>query len=65
LVLLPRSRVVGTLLLLPWLHHRLRTAPACPGPRRRFLALPGTFVVDVLEVGVMARGSLREKTLVL
>ncbi len=64
LALVPRSRLAA-LLLVPWLHHRLRTEPACPGPRRRVLALPGTFVVDVLEVGVMARGSIRERTLVL
>jgi len=64
LALLPRSRV-GALLLAPWLYHRVHTSPACPGPRRRVLALPGTFVVDVLEVAVMLRGSLRERTLVL
>ena len=64
LALLPRHRL-AVLLLGPWLYHRLHTAPACPGPRRRVLALPGTFVVDVLEVAVMLRGSLRERTLVL
>jgi GT2 family glycosyltransferase len=64
LVLLPRTRL-AVLLLVPWLYHRLRTSPACPGPRRRFLALPGTFVIDLLEVAVMLRGSIRERTLVL
>jgi GT2 family glycosyltransferase len=64
LVLLPWWRAAA-LLVLPWLHHRLRTSPPCPGPRRRVVALPGTFVVDVLEVGVMLKGSLDERTLVL
>ena len=56
---------VAAVLVLPWLHHRLRTSPACPGPRRRVLALPGMFVIDVLEVGVMLKGSVDERTLVL
>ena len=53
------------LLTLPWLRYRLVVAPACPGPRRRVAALPGTFVVDALEVAVMARGSVREHVLVM
>jgi glycosyltransferase involved in cell wall biosynthesis len=64
LALMPWWRAAAVL-LLPWLHHRLRTSPACPGPRRRVLALPGMFVIDVLEVGVMVKGSLDERTLVL
>jgi GT2 family glycosyltransferase len=64
LALLPRWRVAG-LLLLPWLDHRLRRSPACPDPQDRLRALPGTFVIDVLEVGVMLKGSVDERTLVL
>ncbi|MDQ1373158.1 MAG: hypothetical protein QOJ09_496 [Actinomycetota bacterium] len=55
----------AALLLLPWLHYRLRVAPPCPGPRRRWLALPGAFVVDGLEVIVMVRGSVRHRVVVL
>lgn len=64
-VLLVLRRRRAAVLLLPWLWHRLVTAPPCPGPRRRVLALPGTFAVDALEVAVMVRGSVRERTLVL
>jgi GT2 family glycosyltransferase len=49
----------------PWLWFRLRTAPLCPGPRRRWLVLPGALALDLLEVGVMACGSLRHRALVL
>lgn len=48
-----------------WLWHRVVVAPPCPGPRRRILALPGTFVVDVAEVVTMIRGSIRHRTVLL
>ena len=48
-----------------WLQHRLFIEPACPGPRRRVLALPGAFVVDTTEVLTMARGSIRHRSLLL
>ena len=50
---------------LPWVWFRLRVDPLAPGPRRRVLALPGAFVIDLLEVGVMARGSIAARTFVL
>lgn len=52
-------------LTLPWLRHRLATAPLAEGHRDRVTTLPGAFAVDALEVAVMLRGSLRHKTLVL
>ena len=49
---------------LPWLWFRIRRRPL-GGPRRRWLVLPGAFTIDLLEVAVMLRGSLRHRTLVL
>lgn len=48
-----------------WLWHRLVAEPPCAGPRRRFLALPGTFAIDATEVATMVRGSIRHRTVVL
>ncbi|HEV2994191.1 MAG TPA: glycosyltransferase family 2 protein, partial [Acidimicrobiia bacterium] len=56
---------VTLVLVVPWLHHRLRVTPACPGPGRRVVALPGTLLVDLCEVGVMVRGSIRHRTVLL
>lgn len=53
------------LLLAWWLWHRLAVEPACPGPRRRVLALPGTLAIDVTEVVTMVRGSVRHRTVLL
>jgi hypothetical protein len=51
--------------LAPWLWYRIWKEPFCPGPRRRLLALPGGFFLDLLEVSTMVRGSIRYRTLVL
>ena len=48
-----------------WLWHRVVEEPPCPGPRRRVLALPGTFLIDVAEVATMVRGSARHRTVIL
>ena len=48
-----------------WVAHRLVVEPPCPGPRRRFAALPGTFAVDAVEVATMVRGSIRHRTVLL
>lgn len=53
------------LLAVPWVWYRTAVAPVCPGPRRRWLALPGGFVVDVAEIWTMLRGSLQARTIVL
>ena len=52
-------------LTIPYAIHRLRTSPRTTSRLRRFLVFPGTYVIDVLEVYVMARESLRYRTLVL
>lgn len=51
----------AALLVLPWVWHRVVRDPLCPGPRRRWLALPGGFALDALEVAVMLRGSWRHR----
>ena len=53
------------LLALPWLRHRLVKSPTCADPIRKVTTLPGAFAIDVCEVAVMVRGSLRHRTLLL
>jgi hypothetical protein len=53
------------LLALPWLHHRLVRSPICADPIRKVTRLPGAFAIDVCEVAVMARGSIRHRSLLL
>jgi glycosyltransferase involved in cell wall biosynthesis len=53
------------LLAAPWVWFRVRVDPACPGPRRRWLALPAVLVVDTAEVVAMVEGSLKHRTLIL
>jgi GT2 family glycosyltransferase len=53
------------LLAVPWVHHRTRTAPLCPGPRRRWFTLPGAFALDTLEVVVMIESSIRHRAVLL
>jgi len=55
----------GLVLVLPWLRYRLSTEPAAPGGVLRVIALPGALALDLLEVGVMIRGSVRHRTVVL
>jgi GT2 family glycosyltransferase len=52
-------------LTVPYLRFRLITGPRTNGRLARYLAFPGTFVIDLLEVYVMARASIRYRTLVL
>ena len=40
---------------LPWIVYRVRVAPLTDDPRRRWLVLPGAFVVDVAEIAAMIR----------
>jgi GT2 family glycosyltransferase len=56
---------LALVLTVPWLWFRIRRRPLAPGPRRRLLVLPGAFIIDLLEVLVMLKGSLRHRTLVL
>ncbi|MHB1710029.1 MAG: glycosyltransferase family 2 protein [Acidimicrobiales bacterium] len=53
------------LLVLPWVRHRLVRSPTCADPIRRVTTLPAAFVVDISEVAVMLRGSVRHRTLFL
>ena len=53
------------LLTLPWLYMRVRREPLTWHRVRRFVVLPGAFAIDLLEVFVMVRGSVRYGTFVL
>lgn len=50
---------------LPWLYHRLKTAPAVPHRVRRFVYLPARLIVDGAEVAGMVYGSAQNRTLIL
>lgn len=64
-LLLGARRRRWLVLTLPWLYYRTRVRLPF-GPRRRGLAaLPGVFVVDLLETTAMIRGSIRHRTPVL
>lgn len=65
LLVAPRHPVLGAALAAPYAWYRTRRAPLCPGPRRRLATLPGALLIDLLEVIVMVRGSIRARTLVL
>jgi len=65
LLAVARRRPWPLLLLVPWVRLRVTSQPLTPGPRRRWLVLPGGLALDVVEVGVMVRGSVRHRTLVL
>jgi GT2 family glycosyltransferase len=52
------------LLALPYLNHRVRTAPLARG-MRAFAALPGAVLIDLLEIGTMIRSTIRYRTLIL
>jgi glycosyltransferase involved in cell wall biosynthesis len=57
LVLVPILTPLAIICVLPWYQMRAHNTPT--------RSLPGLFVVDVLEVLVMVRGSLRHRTLLL
>lgn len=59
-------RSPGPLVLAaPWVRFRTAVWPVARGPRRRWALLPGALAVDVTEVAVMVRGSVRHRTVVL
>lgn len=61
----PMGLLVGVGLVYPYLRFRLRTAPVGGGPRRRVAAIPLVLIADLYEVAVLARASVRHRTLVL
>lgn len=64
LLLASRSRR-WLVLVLPWLHYRMLVRRP-PGRRAHaYPALPGVFVVDVLEIVAMVRGAIRHRTPIL
>ena len=50
---------------MPWLHHRTRHNRAPGHVVFALPALPGTFLIDLIEVGTMIRGSIRHRTFLL
>jgi len=62
----PRWRKLAALaLIVPYVRFRTKQAPLAGGPRRRLAAIPFALVVDLTEVGVLARASVRQRTLLL
>jgi glycosyltransferase involved in cell wall biosynthesis len=65
----PSTRAVavaaGVALWQPYVRFRMKVSPLRCSPRKRVALLPATLVADLLEVAVMARGSLRHRVLVL
>jgi GT2 family glycosyltransferase len=55
----------AAVLVAPWVRQRLTTRRAGVGTRRLVASLPAQLAVDLTEVGAMARGSVRHRTLVL
>lgn len=58
-------RMAGLVLLVPYMHLRVRRWPLHGGPRRRLAAIPFAFVADLTESLVMVIASVRYRTLVL
>lgn len=59
------ARLGGAAVTLPYVHHRIRTAPLVPGRRAALRLLPAAFVADIAEVAVLTVASVRYRTLVL
>ena len=57
--------VPAAALVAPYARYRLRIEPLAGGPRRRAAAIPAALLADLGEVGVLARSSLRYRTLLL
>jgi len=58
-------RPLPLLLVAPWVAFRVARQPLTPGRKRRWIVLPQGLVLDLLEVVVMVRGSVRYRTFVL
>ncbi|HYZ91750.1 MAG TPA: glycosyltransferase [Actinomycetota bacterium] len=64
-ILLAPLRPWTLVLTLPWLYYRTRVRRPPGRKRHSYAALPGTFVVDLLETVAMVRGSIRHRTFIL
>lgn len=53
------------LLAVPWIAYRLAHNPVCASRGRRLTSLPAALAIDLTEVGVMVRGSIRHHTILL
>ncbi len=56
---------IALALAIPWVHLRMGAWKVDPKPLHNLALLPGAFAIDLLEVVVMARGSIRYRTFVL
>jgi GT2 family glycosyltransferase len=59
------TRWTALTLLLPYVWFRVRVQPLAGSRRRRTAAIPAAFLADAIEVGVLARASAHERTLLL
>lgn len=64
-LLLRRRPLLAATLAAPWLHERLCADPAAETMAERLTTLPGVLLLDLHEIAVMARGSVKHRTLVL
>ena len=60
-----RQRLAAATLLLPYVRFRTRRSPLAGSSRRRLAAIPFALVIDLAEVAVLARASVRQRTLLL
>jgi glycosyltransferase involved in cell wall biosynthesis len=65
LALAPVTGLLSLVLTMPWVYRHLRNGTEIPHFADRVVSLPGMFLVDVVMVGVLARGSIRYRSLVL
>ncbi|MEX2393806.1 MAG: glycosyltransferase [Actinomycetota bacterium] len=64
-MILARIHPIALVLCVPWIALRMIRRPGLERWPTRIGALPGLFVIDLLEIFVMVRGSVRHKTIVL
>jgi GT2 family glycosyltransferase len=60
-----RARWAALAGVLPYIWFRVKTQPLAGGRRRGLPAIPAAFLADTIEVGVLARASARQRTLLL
>lgn len=65
LAAMPKSRAAAALLALPWIHSRTCHQSPLQSYAERVASLPGLLAMDVHELVLMVRGSIRHRTLML